>query len=161
MYHWDKCLINGKVSHMGSVVGAVGRGIVAGMAGTAALTLSEKLEQSLTKRPTSMVPAQVGAKIANVEPKSGAGAEELNWAVHWGHGMTMGAVRGLLGATPLSAPAASILHLPLVWGGDAALYTTLGIAPAPWKWGGQELATDLWHKGVLSVATSLVFIALD
>jgi hypothetical protein len=146
---------------MGNIAGAVGRGIVAGVAGTAALTLSEKIEQSFTKRQTSMVPAEVGAKVTGVEPESEADAAKLNWAVHWSHGVTMGAVRGLLGATSLSATTASVLHLPLVWGGDAALYATLGVAPAPWKWGGQELATDLWHKGVLSVVTSLTFIALD
>lgn len=76
------------------------------------------------------------------------------------HGIILGAVRGLLGVTALSAVAAFILHFPLVWGGDVMLYATLGIAPAPWDWRGKELATDLVHKGVLSVVTSLVFIAL-
>ncbi len=145
---------------MGSVIEAVGWGIVAGVAGTVALTASEKLEQTFTKRPTSTVPAQVGAKIAKPDLKNGADVQKLNLVVHWGHGVMMGVVRGLLGATTLGALTASILHYPLVWGGDVALYAALGIAPAPWKWGGKALATDLLHKGVLSLVTSLVFIAL-
>ncbi len=145
---------------MGAVTEALGWGIVAGVAGTAAMTLSETIEQKITKRPGSLVPAQVGAKIVEPPIKTGAQAEKLNWVVHWGHGITMGAVRGLLGATALGSLAASILHFPIVWGGDVILYAALGIAPAPWKWRGQDLGVDLFHKFVLSAVTSVVFIAL-
>lgn len=145
---------------MGGITEALGWGIVAGVAGTAAMTLSQTVEQKLTKRPGSLVPAQVGAKLIEPEIETGAQAKKLNWAVHWGHGVTMGAVRGLLGATALSAAGASIIHFPLVWGGDVMLYAALGIAPAPWNWGGKELTTDLFHKFVLSAVTSAVFVAL-
>ena len=145
---------------MGGVLEALTWGAVAGVAGTAAMTASEMVEQRFTKRPGSLVPAQVGAKIAEPKLETGAQAEKLNWAVHWTHGVTMGLVRGLLGATALSAAAASIIHYPLVWGGDVMLYAALGIAPAPWNWRRRELATDLFHKFVLSAVTSAVFIVL-
>jgi len=72
----------------------------------------------------------------------------------------MGAVRGLLGLTALGTVAASVLHYLVVWGGNVMLYVALGIAPMPWKWGGTALATDLFHKLVLSAVTSVVFVAL-
>ncbi len=137
---------------------AVAWGLVAGVAGTAAQTLSEKMEMSFTKRPASLVPAQVGAKLVAPPLRTGTDAVRLNWTVHWMHGIMMGAVRGLLAVTPLGPAAASLLHFPLVWGSDVMLYAGLHIAPAPWKWSGEELATDLFHKGVLSAVTSLVFI---
>lgn len=143
---------------MGGTLRAVSWGLVAGVAGTAAQTLSEKIEVSFTGRPASLVPAQVGAKLVGPPVRTGTDAVRLNWTVHWLHGITMGTVRGLLGVTPLSSAAASLLHFPLVWGSDVALYAGLHITPAPWKWSGKELATDLFHKGVLSAATSLVFI---
>jgi hypothetical protein len=145
---------------MGGIVEAVSWGLLAGVVGTAAQTLSEKIEASFTKRPDSLLPAQVGAKLTGPPLRTGADAVRLNWTVHWAHGIAMGAIRGLLGVTALSALTASIVHFPLVWGGDVMLYATLGLAPVPWKWRGKELATDLLHKGVLSVVTSLVFIAL-
>ncbi len=144
----------------GGVLEALVWGLVAGLAGTVALTISEKIEQSITHREDSSVPAQVGAKVARPSLRSGEDVERLGWVVHWAHGISMGLVRGLLGLTGLTAFAASVLHYALVWGGDVLLYKSLGLAEMPWKWGGQALATDLFHKLVLSVVTSLVFVAL-
>lgn len=145
---------------MGGLLEAVSIGLLAGVAGTVAQTVSEMIEARFTKRPDSLLPAQVGAALAGPPLRTGKDAVRLNWTVHWTHGITLGAVRGLLGVTALSSLAASIIHFPLVWGGDVMLYAALGLAPAPWNWGGKELATDLFHKGVLSVVTSLVFVAL-
>ncbi len=145
---------------MGGLLEAISIGLLAGGAGTAAQTLSEKIEAKFTKRPDSLLPAQVGAALAKPDLRTGKDAVRLNWTVHWAHGISLGAVRGLLGVTALSSLAASIIHFPLVWSGDVMLYAALGLAPAPWKWRGKELATDLFHKGVLSVVTSLVFVAL-
>ncbi len=102
----------------------------------------------------------MGALVFRPPLKTGAQAERLGLAVHWGHGIAMGAVRGLLGLTPLGALTASALHFVIVWGGDVMLYRALDIAPMPWKWGGTALATDLFHKLVLSAVTSAVFVAL-
>ncbi len=144
----------------GGVLEALGWGLLAGLAGTVALTISEKIEQSITHRESSTIPAQVGAKVARPQLRSGEDVERLGWVVHWAHGISMGLVRGLLGLTGLGALAASVLHYGLVWGGDVLLYKGLGLAEMPWKWGGRALATDLFHKLVLSVVTSLVFVAL-
>ena len=56
-----------------------------------------------------------------------------------------------MGMSNRAAPAA---FFPLLWGGDATLYATLGAAPPPWRWSRRALATDLFGKGVLAFATS-------
>lgn len=145
---------------MGGAVEALGWGLVAGLAGTVAQTGSQFVEQKLTHREDSTVTTQVGAMIFRPPIKTGAQASRLGLAVHWGHGIAMGAVRGLLGLTAVGSLAASAVHFALVWGGDVMLYAALGIAPMPWKWGGTALATDLFHKLVLSAVTSAVFVAL-
>lgn len=142
-------------------LGAVGVGVVAGGVGTAAMTLSQRLEAGITNRADSTVPAQVGEKVASVSLETESRVRRVGLTVHWAHGVTMGAVRGLLSLTPLAPLPASLVHFPVVWGGDAALYKALGIAPSPWDWGKRELATDLFHKAVLSAMTSVVFIALS
>jgi hypothetical protein len=72
----------------------------------------------------------------------------------------MGAIRGVLDVAGLEGPAASATHFALVWGGDAALYRSLGIADVPWRWGADELAADLLHKGVYAAVTGAVYEAL-
>ncbi len=141
---------------------AAGMGVVAGAVGTAVLTVAERTEMAITGREPSTVPGQVGAKLAGRDIESSSAlVDRLNPAVHWGHGIGMGAVRGILSASGLGSTAATLAYFPIVFGGDAALYRTLGIAPPPWRWTRTELATDLFGKGVLAFATSAAYIALD
>ena len=139
---------------------AVLKGLAAGVVGTAAMTISEKIEQSKTGREDSMVTAEVGAILTKPSLETGAQVAKLGKIVHWTHGVTWGMVRGLLALTPLNSFAASALHYVSLWSSDALLYRALGIQPLPNRWGAQTLITDLFHKLVLSVVTSLVFLAL-
>jgi len=136
------------------------KGLAAGVVSTAAMTLSEKLEQAKTGRQDSMVTTEVGAILTKPRLKTGAQAAKLGQVVHWAHGITWGAIRGLLGLTPLNAFAASAIHYVSLWTSDALLYRTLKIEPLPNKWGKKALLTDLFHKLVLSGVTSAVFLLL-
>ncbi len=143
------------------LLGAVSRGMVAGTVGTTAMTVSQRLEMAVTGRPGSQVPGQVGAHLV---PGKNAGSDadvaQLNSAVHWTHGIAMGAVRGALDGAGLNGPRASLAHFALVWGGDAALYRGLGIAELPWRWSAADLATDMAHKGVYAAVTGATYDAL-
>ena len=144
-----------------TVPAAVVRGMLAGLAGTIAMTATQRLEMSLTHRSPSSVPGQVGAHLLpGRDASSAADVDALNGAVHWGHGVTMGAVRGLLDLAGRHGLPASALHFAAVWGGDAMLYRALGVAELPWRWSPAELATDLLHKGVYAAGTGLAYDAL-
>ncbi len=144
-----------------SIVGAVGRGMIAGAIGTVAMTMTQRAEMALSEREPSTVPGQVGAHlIPGKDPDVAADVQQLNASVHWGHGLSMGAVRGLLAAGGLSGPAASAAHFALLWASDVVLYKSLGIADVPWRWTGQEIATDLAHKGVYAAVTGAAYDAL-
>ncbi len=145
---------------MVDVLAALGWGMVSGVVGTTAQTLSERVEQSKTQRKDSMVPAEVGAVLFEPKISNTAQVKQLGLAVHWGHGISMGLFRGALGLTPLGPLAASALHFVLLWFGDVLLYKGLGISPWPWKWGTKAVTTDLAHKFILSGVTSAVFVAL-
>ncbi len=143
-------------------LGAIGLGLLAGAVGTVALTLAEKAEIRISGRESSTVPGQVGAKITGSDPETHPDmAERLNPVVHWAHGVSMGAVRGLLGFAGLSFLPATGVFFVVVWGGDVLLYRALGIAKMPWSWSAAELASDLWGKGVYVLATSAAFVALE
>lgn len=138
------------------------RGMVAGVAGTIAMTLSERLEMTLSGRAPSQVPGQVGAHLLpGSDPNSASDVQRLNNPVHWAHGVAMGTLRAALDTAGLQGPAASAAHFALVWGGDAALYRALGIADVPWRWGADELASDVLHKGVYAAVTGTVYDALS
>lgn len=140
---------------------AVGVGVVAGAVGTVALTVAERLEMRVSGRAPSTVPGQVGASLTGHDPAADpALVERLNPAVHWAHGIGLGAVRGGLDRAGLSPLAATLAFYPMVFGGDAALYRALGIARAPWHWTRGELATDLFGKGVLAFATSAAYVLI-
>jgi len=145
-----------------AIVEAVGMGLAAGAIGTVVLTLAENAEMRLTGREASTFPGQVGAKLAGRDPDADPDlVARLNPIVHWVHGTSLGAVRGLLDLAGLGPLAATVLFAPLVWGGDALLYRTLGLAPVPWKWERRELLTDLYGKGIFALATSGAYILLD
>ena len=145
-----------------AIVEAVGLGLAAGVVGTIALTIAETVEMRITGRESSTIPGQVGAKLSGRDPQAHpAVVQRLNPIVHWIHGISLGAVRGLLDVAGLGALAATVVFYPLVWGGDALLYRTLGLASAPWKWERGALLTDLYGKGVLALATSGAYILLD
>lgn len=143
------------------VTRAIGVGLAAGIVGTTALTVAEAAEMRLTGREPSLVPGQVGVRLLGRDPDAHPElVERLNPVVHWTHGVALGALRGLLDTTRLGSAATTLAFYPLVWGGDAALYHRLGVAPAPWRWSTGELATDLFGKGVLAFATSGAYHAL-
>jgi hypothetical protein len=147
------------VSNKG-VARAAALGMVAGAVGTVAMTISERLEMSLTGRAPSTVPGQVGAHLLpGADPAAPSDVAHLNGPVHWGHGIAMGALRGLLDVAGLHGPPATATHFALLWGGDAALYRALGIADVPWRWSGDELGADLLHKGVYAAVTGAVYDA--
>jgi hypothetical protein len=121
------------------------------------MTVSETLEMKLSKREFSTGAAQVGSKLFGISLDGDAKITRLNNAVHWGHGTGMGVLRAPLSLAGLRDSAATAAHLTTLWSGDAVLYAALGIAPPPWRWKRQELITDLFHKGILALATGATY----
>lgn len=143
------------------IVGALGRGIVAGAAGTAAMTASSTLEMKIRGRKPSTVPADAAAKVTGVEPDSEEGKQKLSNAVHWAYGTAWGAPRGLLPLAGLGAPAATAAHLGAVWGAGLVMQPALGAAPPPNRWGAKSVAIDAMHHLVYALGTTGAFLLLD
>ena len=143
------------------LLGALARGMIAGAVGTVALTLSERLEMAITGREGSQVPGEVGAHLLpGKDPDAPSDVERLNTPVHWAHGIAMGGLRGLLDVGGVRGTAATAAHFALFWGSDAMLYRALGVADVPWRWSGDELASDVLHKGVYAAVTGAVYDAM-
>jgi hypothetical protein len=130
-------------------------GLVAGAAGVAAMTLAEKVEQRFTGRPNSYMPAHTLARLLGL-PHPDAKRLGLNWAMHWGQGIVLGAVRGALAAHGGRGPVGSFLFLNLRLLNDQTLENATGAGSPPWTWPRDEQAIDLLHKGIYAFVTGAV-----
>ncbi|MGI8730147.1 MAG: hypothetical protein ACR2LK_09200 [Solirubrobacteraceae bacterium] len=144
------------------LAGAIGKGLVAGFAGTAAMTVSSTAEMKLRGRAGSSAPADATAKVLGIDGFTDDAAKaRFGTLVHWGYGTGFGVVRGLIGLTSLPAAKATTAHFAAVWGQEAAMLPALEIAPPFWTWGAKEIALDVWHHVVYATATGIAYELLD
>jgi hypothetical protein len=141
-----------------TLAGAIGRGLVAGVAGTAAMTVSSTLEARLRGRPPSSAPARATAKVLGIEAFDTPLAEaRFNDLSHWGYGTAWGVVRGLLGAAGLSPRAATVAHGAALYGTEQVTLPALDVAPPAIFWGAREIAIDAFHHAVYATATGFAY----
>jgi hypothetical protein len=145
---------------LGRIAANAGAGLFAGVAGTAAMTLSSTLEAKLRHRDPSTLPAQAAGKVLGVQPRNPAGRARFSNAVHWGYGVGWGVVRGLIGSVGLPDRGADVAHFFTIWGAEQTALPSLGLADVPWREDRAELAIDAFHLGVYTLVTGLVFAAL-
>ena len=148
-------------TNLGDIAASVGKGLFAGVAGTAAMTVSSTLEMKLSGRAGSLVPGQTAEKVLRVEPVDDEAEAYFSNLVHWGYGTAWGTMRGLLAAAGLSGPKATAVHLALVWGSEQVILPALDVAPPVFKSGVQATAVDLWHHFVYASATGLAYSWLE
>jgi hypothetical protein len=132
------------------------RGILAGTAGVAAMTLAEKVEQMFTGRPNSYVPAHTAERLLRLPRKPDAERLGMNWAMHWGQGILLGAVRGWMARRGKRGPVGSFMFLNLRLLNDQTLENATGVGAPPWTWPVDEQAIDLLHKAIYAFVTGAV-----
>jgi hypothetical protein len=137
---------------------AIGDGLVAGVLGTAAMTVSSTIEARLRHRAASSAPARATAKALGIaEFENDLAKARFNDLSHWGYGTGWGIVRGVLGAAGMPAAKATAAHGAAVWGSAAVTLPALDVAPPFVFWGREEVAIDLFHHTVYAIATGLAY----
>jgi hypothetical protein len=136
--------------------GAAVRGLAAGLVGVAAMTAAEKVEQVFTHRPNSYVPAHTLERLLRLPEKPDKDRLWLNWSMHWGQGILLGAVRGLMAERGFRGPVGSFLFTNLRLLNDQTLENATGVGAPPWTWPVDEQAIDLLHKAIYAYATGAV-----
>jgi hypothetical protein len=131
-------------------------GLLAGLAGVAAMTVAEKLEQAVTGRPNSYVPAHTLERLLGLDERPDEDRLALNWAMHWGQGALLGAVRALMAERGIRGPAASFLFLNLRLLNDQILENATGVGAPPWTWPVDEQIVDILHKAIYAYAAGAV-----
>lgn len=138
---------------------ALGRGLVAGVAATAAMTAVSTAEMRLRRRESSGAPAKVAGRLLGVKPRKRAGARFATIA-HLTTGTSLGAARGLLDVAGVRPPAAPVAFFAVAWLPELIAVPAAGAAPPPWRWGALELTISALHHGVYAAAGDAAYRAL-
>ena len=145
-----------------TVASAIGRGLVAGFVGTAAMTVSSTVEARIRGRAPSSAPARATAKALGIKEFEDDRAQaRFNDLSHWGYGTGWGVVRGLLGASGMNPRAATAAHGAAVWGSAQVTLPALEVAPPSVFWSADEIAIDAFHHTVYAAATGVAYQLLD
>ncbi len=145
-------------------LGAVARGLAAGAAGTAAMTVYQTAVAKLRGSEPSTTPAEVGKRVIRGvfhrrfdENQTG----KLNNAMHWGYGTSWGAVYALSdGLANVPVVSRGLAFGTLVWGASLIELPAMKLAPPVWEYPPLELALDVSYHLVYGVAAAAAYAAL-
>lgn len=153
------------MSHHLSPLGALGRGLIAGAAGTAALTASQFVAAKLTGGEMPTAAGVVAKRISEGVFEQQVPEDRfpvLNQAMHWGYGCAWGGVYGMAQATlRLPVPHHGFLFGALVGAAATAELPVLGLMPPPTQVPPSALALNTLHHLVYGLATAGTFHALS
>jgi uncharacterized membrane protein len=139
---------------------AVWQGLVSGTVGAIVMTVGEKVEQRLSGRPDSHVPARVLERLTGAAERPRRQPVPVNWAMHFGQAALIGVVRSVMAQAGLRGPVASAMFTVVRLTNDQILENATGVGAPPPTWPRPELVVDLLHKGVYGFATGAVADAL-
>lgn len=146
---------------LGELGSAMGKGILAGLVGTAAITLSQIIEMSITKRKPSDAPVKVAQQAVNVKPATNDGKEQLSQEIHWVYGTTWGVARGLISLTGLRGLPASLVHFAAIWGTSMVMLPKFNASKPVTDQEPQAIAIDGLHHAVYALAIGLAYDAFE
>jgi hypothetical protein len=138
------------------------RSVMAGTAGTAALTLSYAAERRL--RPhhhgpldydDSLVPGQIVASIMHLPHVTAREDNDLGLALRWGYGSAFGLWHGFLHRR-IREPWASAIFGGTLMSATFSLFPLLGRTPPPWRWPADVMATCLGTHAAYVTAVASV-----
>jgi hypothetical protein len=125
------------------------RSVVAGAAGTTALTLAYAAERRLRKAhrgqldyDDSLVPGQIVASVMHLPHVTNREDHELGVTLRWSYGSAFGLMHGLLHRN-LREPWASAVFGGMLMSATLTLFPLLGHTPPPWRWPADVLATSV------------------
>lgn len=138
------------------------RSVVAGSAGTAALTLAYAVERRLEHRlpgpldyDDSLVPGQIVCTILDLRHVTQKEEGELGLALRWSYGSAFGIWHGLL-RQRMREPAASLAFGATLMTATLTLFPLLGRTPPPWRWPRGYLATSLSTHAAYAATVGVV-----
>ena len=140
---------------------AIGRGLIAGLAGTAAITLSQFIENKINQKEASFAPADAAGKALGIEASERENRAKLSREVHWTYGTLWGVARGLLSLAHIKKSPATLLHFGAIYYTALTIQPDFEVRPPITDWSKKDILLDGFHHAVYATITGLVFDAID
>jgi len=137
---------------------SLGIALAAGFAGTAAMTLSQAIEQRLTGQRRPRTAASVAENATGIETETDDGRETLSSGLHWLYGTGLGAA--LVPLDGVSEPMRSLTFLGGVYGAGLALESLADRQDAPSQKDYNTFGTDFVHHLVYAGTATLAYNGL-
>jgi hypothetical protein len=138
------------------------RSVLAGTAGTAALSLAYAAERRLRPRhhgpldyDDSLVPGQIVASILHLPNVTGVEDRDIGWALRWSYGSVFGLWHGIL-RRRIPEPWASAVFGATLMTATLTLFPLLGRTPPPRRWPPDVMATCLGTHAAYVAAVAVV-----
>jgi hypothetical protein len=138
------------------------RSVLAGTAGTAALTVSYAVARRLRRTPQgsldyddSLVPGQIVCNILNLEHVTARETDDLGLLLRWSYGSIFGVWHGFL-RRRTREPWASVLFAATLMTATLTMFPLLGRTPPPWRWPRGFLATSCGTHAAYVAAVAAV-----
>jgi uncharacterized membrane protein YagU involved in acid resistance len=166
-----------------SPLGAIARGIAAGVVGTGVMTLAQTLpsklqssgggdggsqdegEQQQQTWDEASAPAKVAKKVSEgvfdheVSPKR---IPLLTQGMHWGYGTAWGGVYGLLQGSVHAPPLRhGLLFGTVVWAMSYVQLVPMGLYEPPWKYAPKDIAMEIGYHLAYGAGVAGAFRVLD
>lgn len=143
-------------SRLNGVLRAAGTGAMAGLAGGAVMVVGEKIEQAITDRPNSYVPARSLLTLLGRHPSDAVQPVVSNHVMHYSSAAVLGALRGVWAVTGIRGAYANAWHTVVRMGFDQTIENATGVGAPPATWPAREQAVDVLHKAVFSATTGMI-----
>lgn len=139
---------------------AIGAGLLAGLAGTAAITVSQMIEMKITGRQPSNTPVEAASKVLDIDAVSEEKKPKVSQEIHWAYGTTWGVARGILSLTGLKGWTADLAHFASIWGASLIMLPGLKVAPPIQEEDPKTIVIDILHHAVYAIAAGFVYDAI-
>ena len=137
------------------------RSVLAGTAGTAALTLAYAAERRVRRARApldyddSLVPGQIVASVMHLPHVTSREDHELGLILRWGYGSAFGMMHGTL-RRAVGEPWASAAFGGMLMSATLTLFPVLGRTPPPWRWPADVIATSFGTHAAYVTAVAVV-----
>jgi hypothetical protein len=137
------------------------RSVLAGAAGTAALTLAYATERRVRHHRApldyddSLVPGEIVASVMHLPHVTARDERDLGLALRWGYGSAFGLLHGVLHRR-VGEPRASAAFGATLMSATLTLFPLLGHTPVPWRWPRDVMATSVGTHVAYVVAVAVV-----
>ncbi len=143
-----------------NVCTAIGVGLIAGLTGTIAMTICQKIEMEISRRKASQTPPNAVREALDIKPVSESKTQEVSNKIHWVYGTSLGMARGFISLFGLNGLAANSVFFSTVWGAELFMMPNLKVAPPVTKEAPETIAKDAMFHLVYAFSVGLVFDAI-